>query len=107
MTRYLDCCEDLAGSKVEVGSHIGSCCRLRQGEKWSDSGYVLNMVSRLFVGLDVRCERMVGVRADSRVRSLVMDEQCCCFLRWEDGGRINQRHPSRRSLWCMCMCVGG
>lgn len=48
MTRYLDCCADLARAKVEVGSHIGSCCRLCQGEKWSDSGYVLNMVSRVF-----------------------------------------------------------
>lgn len=48
---------------------------------------------------------MVVVRADSRVRSLVMDEQCCCFLRCENGGRINHNHPSRRSLWlCVCVC---
>ena len=32
---------------------------------------------------------MEAARDDAGVRSLVMKELCCCFLRWEDGGQMN------------------
>lgn len=76
MTRSLICCccEIWGQDKAEVGSHMGSCCRLLGGEKWSDSVYVLNVSAGLSVQLNVTYEQMEAIRDASRVKNFLGDE---------------------------------